>query len=518
VKTKTNGAGIPLYYDERTHPTMCYKVLKMRIEPNSSQRKVIDDTIDYNRYVFNFLITANKLTYAKEERILSEFEMNNLCTKLRKRWPCFRKMHSMTHNDVSRRVRQACERCRENAVRKRDRAVAKGIIPPGSPINMSWPRYRKQGRYDSYAHLSKRDFGLEYDVNKSGKRVRKLRLGKVKGLIRCYNQDTPLPGEPRTCIISRKDMGTHMEYYACISCECTATEPNEPTEPKAVGVDIGIRHMAATSDGKLYDHSNDMRKDLRKLKKLSYRLSRDRCDPVKERKARSRLRHHHRNMVNKRKENIERISKEMVDNNDIIVMEKLNVKKLWNRSLSKSMTRGFVNSSLGLLRNRIQSKAECAGKRIIEVNPKGTSQMCSQCGAEVKKKLNIRMHSCPFCGLAVDRDINAAINILHRGWTGHPVPAKDESPTAMIGGEARTETFADRSTGSLRCVKVRLPFSFSPPVKVSGQGSPHTRTEVLVRGLPSPGAHDFISLNIIARPERNTSKVIVDDSDHHLRC
>ncbi|MBR6214203.1 MAG: transposase [Candidatus Methanomethylophilaceae archaeon] len=435
---------------------MCYKVLKMRIEPDSSQRKVIDDTIDYNRYVFNFLITANKLTYAKEERILSEFEMNNLCTKLRKRWPCFRKMHSMTHNDVSRRVRQACEKCRENAVRKRDRAVEKGTIPAGSPINMSWPRYRKQGRYDSYAHLSKRDFGLEYDVNKSGKRVRKLRLGKVKGLIRCYNQDTPLPGEPKTCIISRKDMGTHMEYYACISCEYTAPEPDEPSEPKAVGVDMGIRHMAATSDGKLYDHSNDMRNDLKKLKKLSQRLSRDRSDPVKERKARSKLRHHHRNMVNKRKENIERISKEMVDNNDIIVMEKLNVKKLWGKSLSKSMTRGFVNSSLGLLRNRIQSKAECAGKRIIEVNPKGTSQMCSQCGAEVKKKLNIRMHSCPFCGLAVDRDINAAINILHRGWTGHPVPAKDESPTAMIGGEARTETFADRSTGSLRCVKVRL--------------------------------------------------------------
>jgi len=194
----------------------------------------------------------------------------------------------------------------------------------------------------------------------------------------------------------------------------------------------------------------------RKMHSMTHRLSRDRCDPVKERKARSRLRHHHGNMVNKRKEDIERISKEIVDNNDIIVMEKLNVKKLWGKSLSKSMTRGFVNSSLGLLRNRIQSKAECAGKRIIEVNPKGTSQMCSQCGAEVKKKLNIRMHSCPFCGLAVDRDINAAINILHRGWTGHPVPAKDESPTALIGGEARTEAFADRSTGSLRCVKVRL--------------------------------------------------------------
>ena len=122
---------------------MCYKVLKMRIEPDATQRDMIDCTIGYNRYVFNYLITANKLAYAEEERILSEFEMNNLCTKLRKMWPCFRKMHSMTHNDVSRRVHQACSKCRENAVRKRDRAVAKGTIPAGSPINMSWPRYRK---------------------------------------------------------------------------------------------------------------------------------------------------------------------------------------------------------------------------------------------------------------------------------------------------------------------------------------------------------------------------------------
>ena len=302
---------------------------------------------------------------------------------------------------------------------------------------------------------------MEYAVNVNGKRVRKLRLGKVKGPIRCYNQDTPLPGEPKTCIISRKDMGTHMEYYACISYEFPAEEPKEHSEPKAVGVDMGIRHIAATSYCKTYDHSNDMRNDLKKLKKLSQRLSKDCCDPVKERKARSRLRHHHEKMVNKRKENIERISKEIVDDNDIIVMEKLNVKKLWNRSLSKSMTRGFVNSSLGLLRNRIQSKAECAGKRVIEVDPRGTSQMCSRCGAEAKKKLDVRIHMCPCCGLTVDRDVNAAINILHRGWTGHPVPAKDESPTAMIGGEARTETFTDRSAGSLRCVKVRLQSYFN---------------------------------------------------------
>jgi len=422
---------------------MCYKVLKMRIEPNSSQRSVIDYTMDYNRYIFNFLITANKLTYTRDKRLLSEFEMNDLCTKLRQRWPCFRRMHSMTHSDISRKVHQSCAKCRENSIRRRNRAVAKGILPKDSPLTMSWPRYRKQGRYDSYAHLSNRDFKIVETVNDNGKEVRKLRLGKVKGLIRCYNQSTPVQGEPKTCTVSRKDIGTHTEYYACISYKFPDAEVKEPSEPKAIGIDMGIRHIAATSDGKLYGHSNDMKEDLRKLKRLSRRLSKDRCDPVEEKKARSRLNHHHKRMVNKRKENIERISKEIVDENDVIIIERLNVRKLWEKSLSKGMTRGFANSSLGILRNRIQSKAECAGKRIVEVDPRGTSQICSQCGAEAKKGLKVCVHSCPCCGFAADRDVNAAINILRKGWTGHPVPGRDESQTAIAGGEARTETVAD---------------------------------------------------------------------------
>ncbi|MBE6521509.1 MAG: hypothetical protein E7Z62_00005, partial [Thermoplasmata archaeon] len=203
---------------------MCYKVVKMRIEPNSSQRKVIDDTIDYNRYVFNFLITANKLTYAKESRLLSEFEMNNLCTILRRRCSCFRVMHSMTHNDVSRRVHQACRKCMDNAAIKKRRAVAKGVMSAEDPLPMTWPRYRNRNRYDSYAHLSNRDFGIVESTNGNGKIVRRLKLGKVKGTVRCYNQGTPIPGIPKTCIIIRKDMGTHTEYYACISYEIAESE------------------------------------------------------------------------------------------------------------------------------------------------------------------------------------------------------------------------------------------------------------------------------------------------------
>jgi putative transposase len=430
VQAKTNGAGIPLYYDERTHPTMCYKVVKMRIEPNSSQRRIIDHTIDYNRYIFNSLITANKLFFRKHSRLLSEFEMNNLCTILRKRWSCFRVMHSTTHNDVSRRVHQACRKCMDNAASKKRRAVAKGVMSAEEPLPMTWPRYRNHNRYDSYAHLSNRDFGIVESTNGNGKMVRRLKLGKVKGTVRCYNQGTPIPGIPKTCIVTRKDMGTHTEYYACISYEIAESEQRHPDNPKAVGIDLGIRHIAATSEGKLYDHQNDMREDLRKLKKLSNRLSKDSHDSRKRRKSLSRLKHHHKRMVNKRKENIEHISKEIVEDHDIVVMERLKVKKLWEKSLGRSMTRGFVNSSLGMLRRRISDKAECAGVKVIEVDPRGTSQTCSQCGEHVGKTLNISIHRCPVCGYTADRDINAAINILLKGLTGNPVPARDESPAA----------------------------------------------------------------------------------------
>ncbi len=86
------------------------------------------------------------------------------------------------------------------------------------------------------------------------------------------------------------------------------------------------------------------------------------------------------------------------------------------------MTQSFNDASPGILRNRLIAKAECAGREVILVDPRGTSQICSACGAYVKKGLDVRMHECPFCGLVADRDYNAAINILNRGLVRQACP------------------------------------------------------------------------------------------------
>ncbi|MBQ7621729.1 MAG: transposase [Candidatus Methanomethylophilaceae archaeon] len=112
------------------------------------------------------------------------------------------------------------------------------------------------------------------------------------------------------------------------------------------------------------------------------------------------------------------------------MLEDLSITKLKQKSRSKRMTQSFSDASLGLMRNRLISKAECAGCEVVLVDPKGTSQTCSQCGTYVKKGLDVRVHECPVCGYTADRDVNAARNILYRGlaWQAGPGQRTNSPP------------------------------------------------------------------------------------------
>ena len=105
-----------------------------------------------------------------------------------------------------------------------------------------------------------------------------------------------------------------------------------------------------------------------------------------------------------------------------MAMEDLSVEQLRSRSRSRRMTNQYNDASIGRIRTRIAEVAASARREIILVDPRGTSQICSGCGRVVKKDLSVRVHSCPGCGLIIDRDINAAKNILNRGWACHPDP------------------------------------------------------------------------------------------------
>ena len=398
------------------------KTIKFRIEPNSIQRKIIDQMMDANRLVYNNMITACKIHYEKTNGLPSVFDINRIGTRMRHNSPYVTKAHSMTLNETAKRVIKACNRTlgiHENESGELDVDTFTFGLP-----NHHFPRYKSYGQFNSFTYSLNRYYSITTELR--GKKNRRiLRLGKVPGLIRCYNQPTPIDGITKTCTIKKKNTGSHCEYYACISYEPLPVPFKEP--PKGpIGVDLGIHNVVALSDGTIFPNDYLFMRLKGTLKKYQRRLNRT-CSGTKEYgKIQTKINHLYEKIRNHRKNNIENISSYIVKNHSHIVMEDISIVNLRSLSKNKYMANGYNDASLGTLRRRIKDKASSAGREIILVDSKNTSQMCSVCEEMVKKSLSVRQHICPQCGYNADRDVNAARNILNRShlvqtlWVDQP--------------------------------------------------------------------------------------------------
>ena len=195
-------------------------------------------------------------------------------------------------------------------------------------------------------------------------------------------------------------------------------------------MDIGVSNIAALSDGTTFPNDHIFMTLKKTLDKHQRRLSRTSPGTTAYRKLTAKMNHVYQKMKDHRKNIVENISSYLIKNHSHIVMEDLSVKDLRSISKNRFMTNGYNDASLGLLRRRIADKASSAGREIILVNPKGTSQMCSVCEEIVKKSLNTREHVCPYCGYTADRDVNAARNILDRSGLIHTLWV-DQPPSSL---------------------------------------------------------------------------------------
>ena len=409
------------------------RTLKFRIEPNSKQRRQIDINIEANRLTYNALLTACKMEYRKTGTLLDVFSLNRLGTKLRNNCPSIGSAYAMTLQDTSRRVHQACERTLAEHRKEAEQLDIDDLRFDCRDDH--FPRYRKPGRYRSYTYPSNRSFSIVIGKDDRNRRCRRLKLGKVPGKIRCYNQVTEPRGEMRTCTISREDKGTHFEYYASIVYEDVPRTYPEAKGP--IGVDIGVSNIVALSDGTVFPNDRVYARKEKEFQRLHRRFSKTCQNTSKNRKAKARLNHAYNRIVNHRKDNVEQISNHIVKNHDVIVMEDLSVGQLRSISRNRKMTKGYNDASLGILRRRICDKAESAGRTIILVDPKDTSQICSQCGSYVKKDLSVRTHVCTHCGYTADRDVNAARNILARA----PHLSPRDGPAILSGVQSDEKSY-----------------------------------------------------------------------------
>ena len=403
------------------------KTLRFRIEPTSEQRKAIDHGIEANRLAYNNFITACKLSHRKNGKLPTVFDLNKLGTRFRHNCAFVSKAYSTTLNETAKRAISACQK----TLGMHDKAhgamdLEDGSFTEGGP---RYPRYKNAGRFCSYTYPSPRDFAVVTGKNTKGCKIRKLRLGKVPGLLRCYNQRTNLKGYLKTCTVVRKDVGTHYEYYACISYEPLPERPKEGRKG-SVGVDIGISNIAALSDGTVFRGEYAYLEKEKELKRVQQKLSATPASSPRYGRIKAVLNHIYEKINNRRRNTTEDISRYIADNYDTIAMEDLSVSQLRRISRDRWMLKRYNDVKLGELRRRIQDKAASAGCSVILVDPRGTSQICSGCGAYVKKDLSVRMHVCPACGLEIDRDVNAARNILARALSAVPIHGSTGDPSS----------------------------------------------------------------------------------------
>jgi putative transposase len=216
-----------------------------------------------------------------------------------------------------------------------------------------------------------------------------------------------LEGTPKTVTISREADG----WYACVSCAEVPAQPL-PLTGQETGIDLGLKVFLVTAQGVVFENPRHLRWSERRLKKAQQRVSRRTKGSHRRRNAVGLLAEAHQDVRRQRADFHHKTALTLLRANDTIYLEDLQVRNMVrNHHLAKSIS----DAGWAQFRAILAAKAACAGRRVLAVNPAYTSQECSGCGTLVRKSLSVRTHICPSCGLVIDRDENAAINIQ---WAG----------------------------------------------------------------------------------------------------
>lgn len=201
------------------------------------------------------------------------------------------------------------------------------------------------------------------------------------------------------------------EWFVTFSCDEIPTVPL-PDTGKQIGIDVGLTSFLTDSDGNKVNNPKYFRQGESDLRKKQRKMSRRKKTSTGRKKAKLLVAKSHQKVTNQRIDFLHKTANQYISHFDLIAIEKLQVKNMIrNKHLSKSISDAGWNTFGEFL----TYKAESANRKIVKVNPNGTSQECSGCGSIVKKSLSVRVHVCPLCNLVMDRDQNAAKNILKRG-------------------------------------------------------------------------------------------------------
>ncbi|MDA4116356.1 MAG: transposase [Thaumarchaeota archaeon] len=341
---------------------------KFRFYPTTAQENVLVDTLETCRRLYNAML-ADRI-----ENRTGFYEQKKTLTQVRKQCKHLQAVHSQVLQDVVLRLDKAYQ------------AFFAGLA--------RHPRFKRRTKYNSFTYPQT---GFKMKDNR-------LRLSKI-GQMKVTVHRSVVGVIKRVTLI--KDIN---QWFVAI---LTDGEANRIEARKGqIGVDFGVTNFVALSDGTTTESPRFMKRSAGPLRMFQRALSRKRSGSKNREKARIALAKAYRKVRRQREDFAHKLSDRLTKENRLIVFEDL---KVGNMAKNNSLASAIMDASWGQLRRMTAYKAERRGGRVISVDPNGTSQKCSRCGAVVRKELSLRTHACPRCGLTIDRDVNAAQNILKAG-------------------------------------------------------------------------------------------------------
>jgi len=356
------------------------KAYKFRIFPSKAQTTKLAQTLDLCRFLYNSALQERRDAYKLNKISLNYCDQANQLKEIKESSPEYKTVHSQVSQDVLKRVDKAFQ-----AFFRRIKTKQKA----------GFPRFQNKQRYNSLT-FAQSGFSL------TDNRLQLSKIGKVK--IKLHRA---IIGKVKTLTISRDSCG---KWFACFIVE-TAKEILDKAN-KSVALDIGITTFAVLSDGNKIENQRFFRHSEKRLVVARRQLSKQEKGSQERHEKRKIVAKIHASIKNRRSDFAHQESRKLVNSYDLIVFEKLNISGMVkNHCLAKSI----CDASWNQLIEYTSYKAESAGRKTIQVNPNYTSQDCSNCGARQKLTLDIRVYNCPNCHIKIDRDLNAAQNILAVG-------------------------------------------------------------------------------------------------------
>ena len=301
-----------------------------------------------------------------------------------------------------------------------------------------FPRFRSMRRWRSFGFSEMS--GVRFDaVSEPGHGKRGRGLLKLKGMDRpvAVRMHRPLPdgAEIRSCSLTRGPKGWSVSLALRIPAQVgveTLEALADATPDQVMGVDLGIAALAATDDGTILDRLDPERKTHGRVRRKRREVARSKRGSRSRKKKVAALGRETRRVADERKTRQRQEAAKLVDLAVSRNVRAIAFEDLWLRNMTRSargsverpgknirqkagLNRSLLDAGLNQFLGHVRSRAESAGIRVVLVNPRGTSIRCSGCGTNVPKALSVRTHRCS-CGLALDRDVNAARNIARLGW------------------------------------------------------------------------------------------------------